>query len=85
MLREARPQLVDRRGAVRHERDAVAGQLGVPGRDRAAPGPAGADRGDEGVALRERRRVGAAGGGAGGPQGRDDLVEVRAAQGRARL
>ena len=48
----------------------------------AAPRAAGADRGDERVALGERGRVGAAGRGAGRAQGGDDLVEMRAPQRR---
>jgi hypothetical protein len=73
VLGEAGPEGVDDVLAVGHEGDAVAGELGVPGRERAAAGAAGADRGDEGVALRERGRVGPAGGRAGGAQRRDDL------------
>jgi hypothetical protein len=60
----------------------VARELGVPRRQRAAAGAAGADRRDQRVALRERGGVRAARAGAAGPQRGDDLVEVRAAQRR---
>ena len=54
VLGEARAQPLDGRVAVGHQRDAVAGQLGVPGGQRGPRGAAGADRGQQRVALRER-------------------------------
>ena len=54
MLGVTRAQPLDGRRAVGHQRHAVAGELGVPGRQRARDGAAGADRGQQRVALRER-------------------------------
>ena len=57
---------VDDLGAVAHQRDAVARERRVPRRQRAAAGAAGADRGDQRVALGERGGVLAPRGGAAG-------------------
>ena len=76
------PGAARRPPAVTHQRDAVARKRRVPGRERAAPRTASPHGGDQRVALRERRRVLAARGGARRPQRGDDLVEVRPAQGR---
>ena len=75
-------ELGDRGGAVGGEGDPVAGELLIPRRQRAAARPAGPDRAEQRVALRQRGGVGAARADAGRPQRGDHLVEVRAAQRR---
>ena len=76
VARERLRQACHDRGAIGGQRDAVARELRVPGRERAAPRTAGTDRRQQGVALPERGRVGAAGGDAGRPQRGDHLVDV---------
>ena len=55
-----RRHCVDRSCAVVAQRDAVPGELGVPGRQRVAPDVAGAHAGEQRVALGQRLRVAAA-------------------------
>ena len=75
----------NRGGAVLAQYQRVAGQLPVPGGDARARSAAGADPGDQRVALGENLRVGAAVGAASGPDGGDELVEVGATHGGGAL
>jgi hypothetical protein len=70
--------------AIGHQRNPVRRQLQVPGRKRLATRAAGADPGQQRIALRQRLCVGPPGSHARRPQCGDELVEVTAAQrGRA--
>ena len=82
---EARGEQVDRGGAVVAQGDAMAGELGVPRRQRARRRATAAHARQQGVALCERLAVGASRRRAPRPHRRDDLIDVRAPQRRRAL
>ena len=75
---------IDGSAAVVTQVQGVPRELPVPRGERVGAA-AGADTGEEGVALPERSGVGAASGAASGPETRDELVEMRASQRRGAL
>ncbi len=80
-VREQRHRL----GACRHQQRALLGQLAIPGGQRVRACRARADPGEQRVALRQRARVGGPSLGSCGPDGGDEVVEVRSAGGRRAL